>query len=318
MGKMKEMAAETQLAPMSGGMESPNKMIERVIKKNWSKMEAVMPKHLSSERLMQLTISAVNKTPKLLECDLATLLSCVMRCSALGLEPSAVDGLGYAYILPYKNKGKMEATFILGYKGMIKLAYMGGEVTSIEARAVHEGDVFDYRFGLTETLEHVPKGNGELTHVYMVARFKNGGHYFDVMTKDEVESIRKRSRAGETGAWVSDYEAMAKKTVVRRAFPYLPLPPMAQRAAEIDESDGGYVETLVAEPIMEATGAAAEDGCGDEADGGRAEAGTATETVRSARCRTCGNVQDSVAPDATLEDLDGFLCCEAPSYEWCE
>lgn len=311
-GKMKEIAAETQLAPMTGA-ESPNRMIERVIKRNWSKMEAVMPQHLSSERLMQLTISAVNKTPKLLECDLATLLSCVMRCSALGLEPSAVDGLGYAYILPYKNKGKMEATFILGYKGMIKLAYMGGEVTSIEARAVHDGDSFDYRFGLNETLEHVPKGSGELTHVYMVARFKNGGHYFDVMTKEEVESIRKRSRAGESGAWVSDYEAMAKKTVVRRAFPYLPLPPMAQKAAEIDESDGGYVETITAEPIVEVTGA--EDGCEDDA--GRAEAGTATDMVRSAECRTCGNVQEA-APDATLDDLNGFLCCDAPDYAWVE
>lgn len=322
MGKMKEAAAETQLAPLTGDTANPNKMIENVIRKQWSKIEAVMPKHLSSERLLQLSISAVNKTPKLLECDIATLLSCVMRCSALGLEPSAVDGLGYAYILPYRNKGKMEATFILGYKGMIKLAYMGGEVESIEARAVHAGDDFEYEFGLDEKLRHTPKGAGSkdnLTHVYMLARFKNGGRYFDVMTKEEVEAIRKRSKAGDSGAWVSDYEAMAKKTVVRRAFPYLPLPPMAQKAAEIDESDGGYVETITNEPLIpevvdaeEATGAAAHEAAEEKQEARN------SKQVRQAVCRTCGNLQDNVAPDATLDDLNNFLCCDAPSYEWTE
>lgn len=307
MGKMKDMAEETQLAPVGGENGRMDKVIANCISSQWKKIEAVMPKHLSSERLYQLTVSAVNQTPKLMECDIKTLLSCVMRCSALGLEPSAVDGLGYAYILPYRNKGKMEATFILGYKGMIKLAYMGGEVDSIEARAVYDGDFFEYEFGLDEKLKHIPCGNkNSMTHVYMIARFKNGGHYFDVMTKDDVEAIRKRSRAGETGAWVSDYEAMAKKTVVRRAFPYLPLPPMAQKAAEIDESDGGYVEQLENEPLIaEVTGAT------------ELEARN-SKTVRKAVCRTCGNMQDNVAPDALLEDVNQFMCCTNPDYEWTE
>ena len=111
-GKMKEMSAETQLAPVGGEMVSADKAIANCIQRQWKKIEAVMPKHLSSERLYQLTVSAVNQTPRLMECDIKTLLSCVMRCSALGLEPSAVDGLGYAYILPYKNgkTHRMEAT----------------------------------------------------------------------------------------------------------------------------------------------------------------------------------------------------------------
>ena len=57
----------------------------------------------------------------------------------------------------------------------------------------------------------------------MVAHFRDGGHYFEVMSKAEVDSIRKRSKASDRGPWVTDYEAMAKKTVVRRAFPYLPV-----------------------------------------------------------------------------------------------
>jgi recombination protein RecT len=119
MGQLAKQAQDIKLA-----QAKPQKGLQEVIKSQWGKIEAVMPKHMSSERLFQLTISAINHEPKLMQADVATLLSCVMKCSALGLEPSAVDGLGRAYILPFRNKGKMTAQFILGYKGMIELAWL--------------------------------------------------------------------------------------------------------------------------------------------------------------------------------------------------
>lgn len=64
---------------------------------------------------------------------------------------------------------------------------------------------------------------GELTHVYMVAHFKDGGHYFLVLNRQEIEQARARSKSGNFGPWKTDYEAMAKKTAIRRAAPYLPL-----------------------------------------------------------------------------------------------
>lgn len=62
---------------------------------------------------------------------------------------------------------------------------------------------------------------GKLTHVYMIANFKDGGHYFQVMNADEIEAAAKRSPSygKAVSPWKSDYEAMAKKTVIRRAFP---------------------------------------------------------------------------------------------------
>lgn len=298
-------------AQAKGMQQQPEqKSLADVIKGQWSKIEAVMPKHLSSERLYQLTISAINHEPKLGQCDVKTLLSCVMKCSALGVEPSAVDGLGRAYILPYRNnkRGIMEATFILGYKGMIDLARRSGEIASIASRAVYEGDLFEYEFGLDERCKHVPQAvertPEKLTHVYMVAKFRDGGYYMDVMTRAEVEAIRKRSKAGSSGPWVTDYEAMARKTVLRRAFPYLPVSVEAQSAASADETSGGY-ESVFGAPVLE-------DQQPIEVEPESVEDAHPNAAV----CTGCGHVIQDVAQDASLEDLNGVGCCEVSRYTW--
>lgn len=226
---------------------------KQYLERSKSSIEAVMPKHMSIERLYQIAMAAYKQTPHLSECTVSSVLSCVMKCAALGLEPSAVDGLGRAYIVPYRNgkTGTYEATFIVGYKGMIDLARRSGELVSIEARAVHEGDLFEFEYGLDEKLRHVPAigGKGALTHVYCVAKFKDGGHYIDVMTAEEIEAIKGRSKAKNTGPWVTDYEAMARKTVVRRAFPYLPVSVEAQSAAAADETTPDLAFDMDAAPV---------------------------------------------------------------------
>lgn len=311
MGKLANTAEGMELQPAS-----PQKSLQDTIKSQWGKIEAVMPKHMSSDRLYQLTISAINHEPKLMQADVATLLSCVMKCSALGLEPSAVDGLGRAYILPFNNrkKGKIEATFILGYKGMLELARRSGKIRDISARAVYKGDLFEYEFGLDEKLIHRPstaeREDGEKpTHVYMVAHFTDGGHYMDVMTIAEVEKVRKRSKAANNGPWVTDYEAMAKKTVVRRAFPYLPVSIEAQQAVAQDESDGGFSGMLTFDPIIEET--ASEIAPEPPSD-------TEPKGLRKAVCSKCGN-EINAAQDATLDDLNSAgLCCEDADYQFIE
>lgn len=321
MGALTKAAAGKQQIQQQG----QPKTIADIIKSQWHKVEAIMPKHLSSERLYQLALSAIDHEPKLAQCDITTLLSCVMKCSALGLEPSAVDGLGRAYILPFYNgkARKMEATFILGYKGMIDLARRSGEIESIASRAVYEGDEFEYEFGLDEKCRHIPhaieRTPDKLTHVYVVAKFKDGGYYLDVMTKAEVEGIRKRSKAKDSGPWVTDYEAMAKKTVVRRAFPYLPVSIEAQGAASADETTGGYEGALGYAPIIEPEGeevtAEAQDAPIMELEAEVVENG-ASDQLRKAACTFCGNVKENITPDCTLDDLNAFACCERPHYQW--
>lgn len=231
----------------------PGNDFKSLLESQWDKIAAVAPRSMSQERLFQLAVSAYNQTPKLAECSPVSVLSCVMKCAALGMEPSAVDGLGRAYILPYRNgkTGRYEAQFMLGYRGMIDLARRSGQITDISARAVYEGDTFEFEYGLNETLRHVP-GNcvhdkETLTHVYCVCHFKDGGHYIDVMTKAEVDAVRRRSKASNNGPWVTDYEAMACKTVIRRAFKYLPVSVEGADAVSADETTPTF-EGIYQEP----------------------------------------------------------------------
>ena len=234
---------------------APQDGIQRMLTHAWPRIAAVMPKHMSSERLYQLAVSTINQTPKLAECDSASLLSCVMKCSALGLEPSAVDGLGRAYILPFRNHGRMQATFIIGYKGLIDLARRSGQLISIHAQAVYEGDTFDFwededgqhfKFKPNRDAEHTPD---KLTDVYVSAKLGGGGKVFEHMTKAEVDSIRKRSKSANNGPWVTDYEAMALKTVIRRSARYLPMSTETQEAIASDETTPDYSGIL--NPIIE-------------------------------------------------------------------
>ena len=248
-----------QLAQATQGQQlaaaRPQDGIQRMLQHAWPRIQAVMPKHMSSERLYQLAVSTINQTPKLAECDSASLLSCVMKCSALGLEPSAVDGLGRAYILPFKNHGRMQATFIIGYKGLIDLARRSGQLVSIHAQAVYQGDEFDFwededgqhfKFRPNRTVEHKPEN---LTDVYVTARLVSGGKVFEHMTKEEVDAIRRRSKSADNGPWVTDYEAMALKTVIRRSARYLPMSTETQQAIAADETTPDYSGVL--SPIIE-------------------------------------------------------------------
>lgn len=189
-------------------------------------LQSVMPKGFKAERLAQMAISAYNQTPKLAECSVPSILSCCLQCASLGLEPSAVDGLGRAYILPYKNRktGQMEAQFILGKNGMVELVQRSGKLRSLRTQCVYEGDEFDYwedesgvHYSYRPNLD-APHGKQHMRLVYLSAQLLDGGLVFLAMSKSEVDGVMGRSKAANFGPWQTDYEAMAEKTVLRRAF----------------------------------------------------------------------------------------------------
>ena len=254
MGQLATQAQNMQMQTMD-----PQQNMKNLLERSWPRIVAVIGNNLSPQRLYQMYVSTINREPQLANCGVESVLSCFMKCAALGLEPSNVDGLGRAYILPYGNKnyrtGQKEATLIIGYKGMIDLARRSGQIRDISARAVHEGDEFAYSYGLNEDLRHVPCAKpGKLTHVYMIANFKDGGHYFQVMNADEIEAAAKRSPSygKAVSPWKSDYEAMAKKTVIRRAFPYLPVSVEARDAAASDDQTPDYSDVFRPLPTVTA------------------------------------------------------------------
>lgn len=245
MGQLATQAQNRQLAQMT-----PQQNMRKLLDRSWDRIKAVMPKEMNPQRLYQMYVSTINREPQLANCSVESVLSCFMRCTSLGLEPSNVNGLGMAYILPFGNKnmrtGQKEAMFVLGYRGMIALARRSGQLKSIHAQAVYQGDEFDY--WEDETGQHfkfratrgVPHTEATLTDVYVNAQLLPAGSVFVHMTKEEVEAVKRRSPAGNKGPWRTDYEAMALKTVVRRSFKWLPVSVEAQSAAVSDETTPDY------------------------------------------------------------------------------
>lgn len=152
--------------------------------------------------------------------------------------------------MPYRNNkdNTYEAQFIPGYKGLISLARRSGEVTSIETHIVYSNDKFDLRLGLDTHLEHIPNLEGERGQprlVYGVAKFRDGGHHFEWMSIGDVNKIRQRSKSRDNGPWVTDYEQMVRKTLIRRMSNYLPMSIELQQAIQIsDAADEGKRATI--------------------------------------------------------------------------
>lgn len=247
---MKTVAPAKARASAVAATTKTGTMLDIVRSKSFqAQMALALPKNLTAERLTRIVMTEVRKEPKLLNCNQESFFGAVLQCAQLGLEPGSA--LGHCYLLPFgngkANDGRPNCQLIIGYRGMIDLARRSGQIVSINAYVVHEADEFEYELGLHPDIHHKPSplaDRGPVTYVYAVAVLKGGGVQFEVMSRAEVEAIRKQSKAGSKGPWVTHWDEMARKSVVRKLFKYLPVSIEAVRAVEIDEkSDRGEAVT---------------------------------------------------------------------------
>lgn len=185
-----------------------------------------LPQVMTPERFTRIALSAVSNTPKLGSCTPQSFLGAMMNAAQLGLEPNTP--LGQAYLIPFENrkKGVTECQFQIGYKGLIDLAYRSGEVKMIDAQTVYENDEFEYELGMDPVLKHKPARTNRGNPIYFYATFKltNGGQGFQVMSIEDVqEHAKKYSKTYNNGPWQTNFEEMAKKTVLKKLLKYAPL-----------------------------------------------------------------------------------------------
>jgi recombination protein RecT len=196
----------------------------------------VLPRTMSPERFTRIAYQATFRIPELLNCTQDSFLNALMQLGTMGLEP---DGRR-AHLIPFRNKdGSVECTLIVDYKGIKELVRRNGDVSSMHGDVVGENDSFEVRYGTRGILDHVPnlRGRGKIYCAYSWVKLPNGDEEYDVMSLDEIEVIRNRSKTPSKGPWVSDWNEMAKKTVFRRHAKGLPLSPETREALE-RESDG--------------------------------------------------------------------------------
>lgn len=185
-----------------------------------------LPKVITPERFTRIALTALSSNPKLSECSRNSFLGALMQAAQLGVEPNTP--LGQAYLIPFHNNNKkvMECQFQLGYKGMIDLCYRSGEIASVQAHVVYENDKFEYELGLEPKLSHIPAADnrGKPIYVYATFRLKNGGYGFEVMSMSDAKEHGKRySKTYGSGPWQTNFEEMAKKTVLKKVLKYAPL-----------------------------------------------------------------------------------------------
>lgn len=222
---------QEQQAVAQNPMNSFQGIIKGQLQQQFKAIQSLVPKHMTPERLCRIGLNAISRNPKLMECTPETIVGSVVNCASLGLEPNL---LGHAYIVPfYNNKTKkMEAQFQMGYKGALDLIRRTGQVSTISAHEVYEGDKFDYAYGLDDKLIHVPCGEDDeskITHFYAAYKLKDGGTGFVVMSRQQMDKhkdtfTKSKNKDGKVfGPWADHYVSMALKTVILKLIKYMPI-----------------------------------------------------------------------------------------------
>jgi recombination protein RecT len=225
-----------EVKPAQTGVD-PYKKAQSYLKAMVPQISQALPKSkgMDAERLTRITLTTLRTNPKLLECSIESLLAACLQSAQLGLDPS----LGNCYFIPYKG----QVSFQIGYKGLIDLVCRSGDVQTIVAQEVCEGDEFYYEYGRNETLKHIPaphSSRGAIIYYYAYAVMKNGGFAFQVMHLSEIEKIRDEHSISHkfdknNSIWAKHFTSMALKTVIKRLIKYLPLNAEAQSAVNSDE-----------------------------------------------------------------------------------
>ncbi len=229
-----ELANKQQNAPAR--QVTPEQSLNGLLKRMGPEIQRALPRHMDADRMARIALTAVRTTPKLLECDQMSFLAAIMQSAQLGVEPNT--GLGQAYLIPY---GK-QVQFQLSYKGLIDLAVRSGQYKAIYAHEVYANDELVFEYGLYKDLKHVPASipEGEPIGYYAVYHLQNGGFDFVYWTRERIDQHAKKfSQAvqkGWTSPWKTNYDAMAKKTVLKEVLKYAPKSIEFQKTVEADSS----------------------------------------------------------------------------------
>lgn len=222
---------------------------QEISDKATSELQKLLPREKAS-RFVATGLRALSRNPDLLRATQKSLVNAFYDAAVLDLEPV----LGSVYFVKYGD----QATMQIGYRGLVELAKRGDPtIEDIYGQVVYDGDEFDYQEGDDPRLTHKPNLSRtvsdptKITHVYGIA-FRLGGRrpIFVVLTKADVDGIRARSKAANSGPWVTDYPAMAMKTSVRNLCQRrLSLAASIKEALERDDDrEYGTLPTIPAAP----------------------------------------------------------------------
>jgi recombination protein RecT len=212
------------------------------------------PRGAEAQQIVRDALTAISQNPDLLKCEPKSVLGGVMTMAQLGLR---VGVLGHGWLIPFKDRAKVagrwgdvyRAQLVIGYQGMIALAYRSGLVDKIIARTVRAADHFDLEYGLNERLVHrpAPGERGDPVGYYAIVKLRGAAEpMFYYMThaemlvyRDRYAMAKKRGEGGVmtvVGPWRDEFEAMALKTCIRQLSKFMPKGTDLAAAMAVDDT----------------------------------------------------------------------------------
>lgn len=294
-----------ELSPRQAFMEG----LQVDISSAFSKAGKSISKHLNADRAFMFMSVSVRNNPKLLECTPMSIVSSLVAISLSGLDVASNE----AYVVPYKNykTGKTYAIPITSYRGDIKNMYRFKVdsntplIKSIYVSEVKEKDLFDVSGGSEVRIIHKPnyrEERGEVFSYYAIAKLHTGGEVFSIMTKKEVEDYAdKYSKSKDwktkklTGPWSTEFDEMAKKTVIHKLKKLLP----SSFVSTEDYIDTELFDNRVVEMTKEGNIIPVDDDLEAEADNINPDTGEIIEEIKEEKKET---KQKETASNPDVED----------------
>jgi len=161
------------------------------------------------------TVTQIAMSNRMLaDADPLTIYGAAMTAATLDLPVN--PNLGFAYIIPYVNKGKKEAQFQIGYKGLVQLAQRSGQIRTLSVTEVREGQIVSedplkgFEFDWT-------KKGGKVCGYAAHMALTNGFEKTLYASREDIEAHARRfSKTFSSGPWQTDFDAMARKTILKR------------------------------------------------------------------------------------------------------
>lgn len=189
----------------------------------------------SSASFISSILTIVRSNSKLQDCSSNSILSAAGIAAALKLPIN--PSLGFAYIVPYKN----QAQFQIGWRGLVQLAMRSGLYATLNSGAVYEGQIKEIDF-ITGEIVRGEKISDKIVGYVAYMELLNGFRKSLYMTVEEIQAHAEKysqsyaydlKSGKKTSVWSTNFDAMAKKTVLKRLLSGFGIMSIDQKGADL-------------------------------------------------------------------------------------
>lgn len=195
----------------------------------------------------------IKKSKDLQECTLPSLVQCILDAGQSGFCLDGKMAHAVKFNTKISKKGEPDrwaaiATYMPDFKGLVDMARRHGQIIECHCHHRHQNDAFSYRFtgGKWEfDFEPMISGpRGLYLGTWCALNLPSGQIAFEYMEREEIEHIRHKSKAKDSGPWVTDWPEMAKKTVIRRTLKRFATDPELADLLDRDDAAMGIIDEI--------------------------------------------------------------------------